>query len=68
MTYEQAIRNLNDAAYEAMKVCGDHVARSTIRRIALDTDKLVDEAGPVAEEENRRLATREFAPVAGAAL
>lgn len=49
MTYEQAIRNLNDAAYAAMRACRDtvkypNIDQQTLRRIALDTDKLVDEA------------------------
>lgn len=49
MTYEQAIRNLNEAAYAAMKACKDtalypDVDRQTLRRIALDSDKLVEDS------------------------
>ncbi len=49
MTYEQAIRNLNEAAYAAMKACRDtveypNVDRQTLRRIALDSDRLVEDA------------------------
>ncbi len=49
MTYEQAIRNLNEAAYAAMKACKDTVQypdvdRQTLRRIALDSDKLVEDS------------------------
>lgn len=56
MTYEQAIRNLNEAAYAAMKACRDTVQypdvdRQTLRRIALDTDKLVEDA-PITKMEN----------------
>ena len=56
MTYEQAIRVLNEAAYAAMRACRDTVQypdvdRQTLRRIALDTDKLVEDA-PITKMEN----------------
>ena len=56
MTYEQAIRFLNEAAYAAIKACRDTVQypgvdRQTLRRIALDTDKLVEDA-PITKLEN----------------
>ena len=49
MSYEEAIRNLNDAAYAAMRACRDTVKypdvdQQTLRRIALDTDKMVDDS------------------------
>lgn len=45
MTYEQAIRNLNEAAYLAAKLAAKQDLASdaaTLRRIALDTDQIVD--------------------------
>lgn len=45
MTYEQAIRNLNEAAYLAAKLAakeGLSADMAALRRIALDTDQIVD--------------------------
>ena len=49
-TYEQAIRDLNEAAYAAIRACKDTtrypmVNRQMLREIATMTDNLVD-AGP----------------------
>jgi hypothetical protein len=46
MSYEQAIRELNDAAYSAAKAAGREGFASEatrLRSIALDADRLVDE-------------------------
>lgn len=48
MTYEQAIRSLNEAAYAAIRACKDttmhpDVDRQALRSIARETDRLVDE-------------------------
>ena len=47
-TYQQAVRNLNEAAYAAIKACRDttkypDINRHSLREIARETDKLVDE-------------------------
>lgn len=46
MSYEQAIRDLNDAAYSAAKAAareGFTSEATRLRSIALDADRLVDE-------------------------
>jgi hypothetical protein len=47
MTYDQAIRALNKAAYAAIRACRDttdlpNVDRRALRLIASETDRLVD--------------------------
>lgn len=49
MTYAQAIRRLNEAAYDAIRTCADTVQypdvdRQALREIARQTDRMVDEA------------------------
>ena len=54
MTYEQAIRNLNEAAYLAAKLAAKQdipADVATLRRIALDTDQIVDGLSRVRRDE-----------------
>lgn len=48
MTYEEAVRKLNDAAHAAIRACADTtdypmVDRQSLRQIARMTDDLVDD-------------------------